>query len=96
MNDMILMYIKWIGENLDEIEGLRTEVEYWQTVYKKRAFDETWPSDIKEIIEGIKIGVKKNIEECQYYLKRIEEMKNDKISMSQSIENEANASEKIG
>lgn len=81
------LYIGFIAEDLEYVEELHKEILHWQEVYKKRVFELKWAGSVKEILGLIKYDIKRNLEECQYYLTRIEEIKNAKISNRQSKEN---------
>jgi len=83
MNDTILTYQDFILKNIEYIEYLRAEIKYWEEILKKRIFDDDWPKSIREIIKAFKQDITKNLEECQYYLKRIEEMRHDQVNSGQ-------------
>lgn len=84
-------YMEFIKENIDEIDRLQEEISYWQKIYSHRIFDKDWPKSIKEIINMLKMQIKEELEECQYYMTRIKEIKDDKAGMRQPLENEGNA-----
>lgn len=76
MSYHIIDYQKFIEENLDYIEYLHKEIKHWNSIKQKRALEAKWTESLQEIVDNIKILIKKNMDECQYYLKRIEEIKN--------------------
>jgi len=84
-------YMDMIDENLEYVEELQKEVEYWQKIYQKRVFDGTWPESIQRVIDSIKLNIKINLDGCQEYLLRIKELKNDAVSKAQPIKDDGDA-----
>lgn len=76
MNETQVVYAGWIEENLEYVEKLKIEVEYWQKILKKRVFDGTWPQSIKAVITALQYQIVRQIEDCHYYIQRIREEKN--------------------
>lgn len=76
MNETQVVYAGWIEENLEYVEKLKIEVEYWQKILKKRVFDGTWPQSIKAVITALQYQIVRQIEDCHYYIQRIGEEKN--------------------
>ena len=77
-------YIDFISENLEECEELRTEFVHWQQAYNQRVFNSSFSNTINDIMKQIKQQIKENMEQCVYYIKRIEEMNNAKANKTQS------------
>jgi len=84
-------YMEMIDGNLEYVEELQKEIEYWQKIYQKRVFDGTWPESIQKVIDSIKLNIKINLDECQEYLLRIKELKDDSASKAQPIQDEGDA-----
>ena len=91
MNLNVEAYQDFIAENLDHVNRLTEEAKRWKVIYQKRVFDIQWITPIKEIIDSLHNDIKKNIEECQYYIKRIEEIKYAETHIAQSKENSGDA-----
>ena len=91
----IITYMQFIEQNLDYVEEIKAEVEYWEKIYKKRVYDHNWPNSIRSLIFDLKTEIRKQIEECLYYINRIKEIKeNAAISCSQPEQNEENVGSK--
>lgn len=88
-----LSYITWIEENFNDIIILKEEHKKWSAVYKNHVFAGKWPHTIEEILNGLKTEIKRNLDECQYYLNRIKEMESqyDQTGLSQLIKDEEDA-----
>ena len=71
------LYTDMVWQNLDDIGRLQYDIEYWETIYQKRVFDGKWPKDIQEIMDEIRSEIKKELEQCKYYLKRLKEVRSD-------------------
>ena len=95
MNTYLEGYLSWLSENMDQIENLKKELRYWNAIYSKRIFDLSWAKPIQEILDLLKQEIKKQIEECQYYLKRVKEVKDEikytQINRTQSEKNTEDA-----
>lgn len=82
------LYLTWLNEDLQRVEELRQETQYWQGILKKRAFDGKWPDSIKCIITALEIDIKQILQETHHYLSRIKELKDAEFSQIQSGQNQ--------
>ena len=91
MTDTEKVYTSFIEENLGDIEEIQKDVECWKKIYKKRVFDTTWPESIQDTIRILRLEIKKEIDQCLYYIKRIREVRDEQSSQAQPKQNPENA-----
>lgn len=72
-----LMYERFLEEDLDHIENLNQEIEYFLKIYNKRVFQKKWPNHIKEIVDSLKLELNKTLIQAKGNLKSIQERINN-------------------
>ena len=87
------IYASWIAEDLEHIYKLKDEMDTWTRAYESKVFDLNWPSSIKKVLVLIRDEIKENLDQTEYFLKRIKEIQQeeyDKISLAQLNKDQGN------
>ena len=92
MTETEQMYATFIFENLDNVEIIQKDVEYWEAIYKKRVFDKKWPQHIQDVVNLLRLEIKQELDQCRYYVKRINEVRNEQSSTPQPGQDQSDAS----
>ena len=91
MTETEQMYATFIFENLDNVEIIQKDVEYWEAIYKKRVFDKKWPQHIQDVVNLLRLEIKQELDQCRYYVKRINEVRNEQSSTPQPGQDKSDA-----
>ena len=86
------IYANLIYDNITQVESLEREIKLWEETLKKRVFDMKWMPKIQVVIDSIENEIKSTLEECQYYLKRIGELRDAVTCQPEPAKDEANTS----